>query len=512
MRLNKLSDILTEIIGDNTKELFEKKERITKAKNDFFYFCKTYLPHYFSSEPAPYHKTLIDIANTQSLTEKHIKEIKPLIKNKYHSYLLQSKKVKSVVDIEPRGFSKSTRWALAFPLWRLLFKKNNFICIFCATQDMANRALQSIKDEIETNEHIYEDFGAMEGKVWKSDFITLKNETAIKSFGAGAAVRGVKFRQYRPDLIICDDILKDEAARTFSQREKIYQWFLRAVMPLGQDVFTIIINTIFHSDDLPSRLLKRIADGELIDWIGLRFASFTPQGDSLWPSYWTREKLETKKREIGSAAFSTEYMNEPLSDEERIFKPEWFIGYSHIDINTLRVFMGVDPSAGKHDEFAIFTLGIAPDGIIYQLDEWSSCCSVDTAVNKLIEKYLVFKPLLIGFEEVGFQSIYKKHIMEKSAAKGVYLPIKGCSTRGIGKERILSLSPLIENGFFRWKTNHKKTIDQLTMYPKSEFDDLQDALYYAWEVSQNKTGDAFAFRFKNTGSKLKAALHKMHNR
>ncbi|WP_252714640.1 hypothetical protein [Treponema phagedenis] len=41
-----------------------------------------------------------------------------------------------------------------------------------------------------------------EGSIWKSDFLSFKNGTAIKSFGAGAAVRGVKFRQYRPDLII----------------------------------------------------------------------------------------------------------------------------------------------------------------------------------------------------------------------------------------------------------------------------------------------------------------------
>ncbi|WP_256254743.1 hypothetical protein [Treponema phagedenis] len=41
---------------------------------------------------------------------------------------------------------------------------------------MANRALQSIKDEIEGNEIIFEDFGAMEGSIWKSDFYRLKTE------------------------------------------------------------------------------------------------------------------------------------------------------------------------------------------------------------------------------------------------------------------------------------------------------------------------------------------------
>ena len=126
----------------------------------------------------------------------------------------------------------------------------------------------------------------------------------------------------------------------------------------------------------------------------------------------------------------------------------------------------------------------------------------------MIEKYLIYKPILIGFEEVGFQSIYKKHIMESAANKGVYLPITGLSTRGVGKERILSLSPLIENGFFKWKENHNKTIDQLVMYPKAEFDDLQDACYYAWEVSQNTASEAFAFKLQTAPARFKATLHR----
>ncbi len=505
-----MSDILTELIGEDTKETQKTKKRLEKASGDFFYFCQTYLPHYFSSEPAEYHKILIDIANTESLTEEHIEKIKPLIKEKYHSLLIPTEKLEGVVDVEPRGFSKSTRWALAYPLWCLLFRKRNFICVFCATQTMANDAIQSIRDEIESNEIIFQDFGAMEGKIWKTNFLTFKNETAIKAFGAGTAVRGVKYRQHRPDLIICDDTLKDESTKTFAQRQKIYNWFVRAVMPLGKDILTIFINTLFHSDDLPSRLFKRISKGELLGWVGLRFAAFTPSGNSLWEKYWSKEKLNKKKREIGSAAFSTEYMNEPLSDEERIFKPEWFIRYHSVDISSLSVYFGVDPSAGKHDEFAIFVLGIAPDGIMYELAEWAECCSVDTAIKKMIELYRIYKPLLIGFEEVAFQSIYKKYILEEAARQGVHLPIKGLSTRGVGKERVLSLSPIIENGFFKFKENHNKTIEQLLMYPKSEYDDLQDACYYSFEISQKTKEEASAFVLSNGINKLSNVLHRFN--
>ena len=325
-------------------------------------------------------------------------------------------------------------------------------------------------------------------------------------------MRGARYREHRPDLIICDDVLKDENARTYAQRQKIYDWFVRAVLPLGKEIFTIVINTIFHDDDLPSRLLKRIQEEQLENWVGFRFRAITESNESLWPEYWPLEKLLAKKKQLGTAAFTTEYMNEPLSEEERTFKPEWFVRYNSVDVQALRVFMGVDPSVGKHDEFAIFTLGFSSqDNKIYVLDEWAETCSVDRAVNKFIEKYLMFKPILIGFEEVGFQLIYKKYIMEKSAEKNVYLPIKGMKTNGVGKERILSLSPLIENGMVLWKYGLNKTIGQLTMYPKSEYDDLQDAFYYAWAVGNGSGRSIVSSKIQNAQSILRRVFNSYIN-
>jgi len=45
----------------------EKEKRIEKAKKDFWFFCSYYLSHYFSSEPAEYHKILVEIINTEKI-------------------------------------------------------------------------------------------------------------------------------------------------------------------------------------------------------------------------------------------------------------------------------------------------------------------------------------------------------------------------------------------------------------------------------------------------------------
>lgn len=503
--------LIQELVGKD-KGAIERQSRIKQAQDDFGYFCRTYLSDYFFEDAAAYQKLLYEVANTRSLKKEVAESLKHFVAEKYHTLLKTSDNLAGAMFIEPREHGKTVRWSFAYVLWCVLTDRARYVLLIGASAEAAGENLVNIKMEIEENELIAGDFGELSGAVWTNRRLELKNGTCIQSKGSGASMRGTRFRQYRPDLIVIDDVLKDDAINSHTQRDKIHKWLTRVVFNLGKNAFTIWVNTIFHDDDPISRLCREVASGDLVRWIAVRLSCLLSDGTPLWKEYWDAQSLLDKKKTIGSTAFSTEYMNEPLSDEERIFKPEWFIRYANVNIRDLRVYMGVDPSAGKHDEFAIFVLGIDANGTLYELDEWAECCSVDKAVSKLIEKYLAFKPVLIGFEEVGFQSIYKKYIMEAAGKQGVHLPIKGCSTRGIGKERILSLSPLIENGFFKWKENHDKTINQLTMYPKSAFDDLQDACYYAWEVSNNGAADAFAFRLHTGSSALKSALRRFSRR
>ena len=84
-------------------------------------------------------------------------------------------------------------------------------------------------------------------------------------------------------------------------------------------------------------------------------------------------------------------------------------------------------------------------------------------------------------------------------------------TNGVGKERILSLSPLIENGMVLWKYGLNKTIGQLTMYPKSEYDDLQDAFYYAWAVGNGSGRSIVSSKIQNAQSILRRVFNSYIN-
>lgn len=487
--------IVAELVGDKAAigKDAERKARRDSCEGDFFRFCQTYFPHYFGAEPAPYHRIIMDIVSSGKLTEEQIGKLKPLIKKKYHHYMVPTDEVAGIIDVEPRGFSKSTRFSLAFPIWVTFYKKRRFPILFGSSQAMANENLESIKDELEQNERLFEDFGDMKGKVWKANKITLANGLAIVARGAGSSTRGIKNGPDRPDIAICDDIMTDEIAASKKGRDKRYRWFKRVVLPLGKDIFPVLINTIFHEDDIVCRLLKELTDGLLKGWVAFRFAARErgeDDGPSMWPAYWTEKKLRKKQEELGSAAWSTEMMNEPLSSEDSIIKKFHYYEMHEINVAACKKYGGIDPATGAHDKCAFDTLGDPDTGILYVFDSWGERLAEAGFLEKIINTFLVWRHCAIGFEDVAFQGIYKNNLMEKAAAVKVWLPINGRKTGGLSKvQRVKEMAPLIEAGFIRFRADQKELVEQLSMFtpdgPKSSYDDEADALWYAFKEAQD---------------------------
>ena len=513
--------LLDELVGDHaaqTKDA-ERKARRDSCENDFFLFCQTYFPHYFGAEPAEYHRILMDIVSSGKLTSRQVALLNPLIKEKYHGYMSPTDTIAGIIDVEPRGFSKSTRFSLAFPIWVTVYRKRNFPILFASSQRQAAENLQSVKDEIEQNERLAEDFGEMKGKIWKSDKITLANGSAIVARGAGASTRGIKNGPNRPDVAICDDIMTDEIAASKVQRDKRYRWFKRVVLPLGKDIFPILINTIFHEDDIVCRLLKELTEGQLKGWVGFRFAARTPTGESLWPAYWTDGKLRKKEDELGSAAWSTEMMNEPLSSEDSIIKKFVFYELRELNVAAAKKYGGIDPATGAHDKCAFDTLADPDTGVLYVLNSWGERLAEAGFLEKIIDTFLVYRHASIGFEDVAFQGIYKNNLMEKAAARKVWLPINGRKTGGLSKvQRVKKLAPLIEAGFIRFLSDQKELLEQLSMFtpdgPKSAYDDEADALWYAFEEAQETKGEGkpavIPFDQFNARKMVRAVLRGFH--
>ena len=76
------------------------------------------------------------------------------------------------------------------------------------------------------------------------------------------------------------------------------------------------------------------------------------EGKALWPDMFDSDKLLEIKKEIGTHAFSSQYMNEPLPAENALFKNDWLRFYDQnpdeiAEKNRGRIFMAVDPAISE---------------------------------------------------------------------------------------------------------------------------------------------------------------------
>ena len=71
----------------------------------------------------------------------------------------------------PRGHAKSTNFTFKDDLHAALYAYKHCIIILSDSSEQAEGFLADIKTELEENAALKEDFGALEGKVWKASVI-----------------------------------------------------------------------------------------------------------------------------------------------------------------------------------------------------------------------------------------------------------------------------------------------------------------------------------------------------
>lgn len=310
----------------------------------------TYLETHFSKDPAEFHWELA------ALAEEHDR----------------------LVIAAPRGHAKTTVIALARPLFRAACFREPFTLIVSDTATQAeqrtsdiyaelleNRALTAVYPHLALPER--SDYADKRVKKSTREFITLGG-IRFTSAGAGQSLRGIKDRHQRPSLIIVDDLENDENVRTPEQREKLWDWFTKSLLNLpGPDGAAVhVIGTILHKVSLLARLLSPEQAGV---WLQRKYAALT-DGHVLWPDAWDADKLAAKRIEIGSKAFASEYLNDPVDDSATLWKEAWLTANRVASAPTLkRVAVAIDPSAtGTGDECGIVAGGVA-NGHGYTLED-----------------------------------------------------------------------------------------------------------------------------------------------
>ena len=486
------------------------------AAMDLAYFGRAYLPHYFSRPSPQFHAELDTLWRDGVL-----KGIVPIGDN---AKLVDAQDGCRRATAAPRGHAKSTNLTFKGSLHAALYRYKRYIIILSDTSDQANGFLSAIKDELEDNGAIREDFGDLTGGVWRENVIITSQGVRIDAIGAGQKIRGRKHKNWRPDLMVLDDIENDENVRTVEQRKKLENWFYKAVSKAG-DTYTdiVYIGTLLHYDSLLAKVLKNPAYRS-VKYKAVQSFSTSPLWET-WESIYTDlgnegRELEAKKffeknREEmlagtkvlweeklsyydlmvtrvseGEASFNSELQNEPVNPDDCLFNEEWFDYYNPEDMDfssaDFRFYGFVDPSLGKNrraDYSAILTGALeVPTGYLYILDADIVRRHPDAIISDVLQKadwiqrtygkrYVKF-----GVETVQFQWFLKVQLAKSSARARIYLPIEEVPQSSDKVLRIQTLQPDIKNKYIKFSRRHKLLLEQLQYFPMADHDDGPDAL------------------------------------
>lgn len=467
-----------------------KKARKERGRVDIEFFKRTYFPHYFTAESGKIHAEL-------------------------HKFCrLGNKSISGLAY--PRKFGKSTNVTFVEPIHQAVYEISPFTMIGAGTKELSEEFLTYIKLEFEENIRLRCDFGDLVTVgLWEKDDIVIAGKARIMAVGSRQNIRGKRFRNHRPTLILLDDLENDITVLNKKLVKRTFNWILGAVFPsLDDNGSLVMIGTMLDKISVLSLLIDHIREKgpEIEEEFGINvmnarvYSAITPEGESLWPEGMPLELLKRIKKQVGPSVWAKEFMNQPL--DTAIYKLEWFQYYEpEVIINRKRYwnyFSGSDPSARdteKHDYKAHVVVAQDRESkILYIVEAWIKHSPISTFNNAFIDLYQQYRMATSLYEENSYQMYLKEELQRICREKGVYPNIKGVTHTSDKVMRIGRFEAAVERGdikFQKKQSDQEILVEQLHCLGTNMNDDGADA----WEMALNaaEMGASRRIRSKSTG-------------
>ena len=449
-----------------------KAGRLARAEGDFAFFCRTYLPHYFDADPAPFHCQIVALASRRPDPAK-------------------AEVVLPVVVAAPRGFAKSTVLSFGFVLWETLFGRRAFAVIGSETKQLAADLVVSIAAELAENPRIIYDFGRQLDYTPKAADIELARGARILGRGAGQQLRGLKHKAKRPDLAVLDDLESDKLARSPERVQAVLDWIVGVVYPaLDPAGSMIIVGTLLGKRAALARIITA-TDKPFCGWVRRLYRAQQDDGSSLWPAKYPPALLAAQREAMGETAWRREKQNDPPDDSD-VFRLDSIQTYDRSALpEGLEVAGFYDPRMGGGDYAANVVLGRDRRAMItYVLHARIRHDSPQEALRDALAATRLHGATRYGVETNGFQALCLELLPALEAEAGLVLPVAQVKHTTNKDLRIQSLAAPIERGVLRFdpaEGDQQTLINQLASYPHGH-DDGPDALEGAYALLQGARG------------------------
>ena len=405
-----------------------------------------------------------------------------------------------------RGGAKTSILRM-FTAKRIAYGLSHTILYIGRSEGHAARSVKWIRRQVEYNRVYSETFRLKKGDKWQDIEAEIWHETDeypiwILGSGITGSVRGIVEGDYRPDLIVVDDVIDEENSATPEQRGKIEDLILGALKeslaPASEAPHAklVMLQTPLNREDASAKAQK---DRE---WTAARFGCWTPetedlplnQRESIWPERWSSEVLREEKTlaiaRNGLSRFTREKECKLISPETSAFKPEW-LKYYDLTPEHMHVVMAIDPvpppseiqikkgMKGKDYE-ALAVVGCYRGQ--YYILEYSYNRGHDPTwtITEFFRLAFKWKPKLVVVEAVAYQRTLSWLLKQAMQQQRRYYVIKEIDDKRKKYDRIVdALSGPAFNGALHVHESHEEFIQQYTEYPDVNHEDVLEAVAVA---------------------------------
>jgi len=365
---------------------------------------------------------------------------------------------------------------------RVAYGISRTIMYVSVSQQHAMFSVRWVRRQVEYNTRWAQTFGLTKGAKWTDEWCEIKCNlledgtgmpiiVTLLAMGITGQIRGFNPDDYRPDLIVLDDVLNEENTATVEQRQKIDALIFGALQnslapetesPLAKMVFA---QTPLAKDDAIEKCMKDPS------WNPLSFGTFDEKGESRWPTRWSTESLRKDKENYIRRGQYRLWMREKevqivAGEEKAIDTTKW--KFYDVLPEHLDSIISMDPASSeskKADEFATVALGMR--GLdVYILDFAAAQNTMpDKAAVDFFNLMMMYSPRKGVVESNGYQRIMKWYLEQEMAKRRMFLPIDKLEVRTKNADRIMQTIPGLSSfGHFYVRPGMTKLIEQADDY------------------------------------------------
>lgn len=234
-----------------------------------------------------------------------------------------------------RGGGKTTKVRL-FASRRIAYGISRNIVIVGKSEGHAKRTVKWLKNHVRFNKKWRETFGLMPGIPWTDTECEIlqmlpgmEEPVRIHVIGVGitGSIRGINTDDFRPDLIILDDVLDEENASTEDSRltleSLVYGAIYGSLVPSSEEpnALMVALQTPLNAADYSMKAEKDP------DWNFIRISILTSEGNSAWEARWSTTTVLNMKlgfiRRNKLSTWNREYECKLTSPEQCALRLDW---------------------------------------------------------------------------------------------------------------------------------------------------------------------------------------------